>query len=97
MDHMKPFSLVKDVRPSELRSWKLKYDKWFRNSFQGTPLLKLEVDSFLLFLDSWWMSRLQPRVKKDTNVEDLWKWVGEEMKVLYPISRRQDMLFESRQ
>ena len=53
VDHMKPDTLVKDVRPSELRAWIIKYNTWFRCSFQGNPTLELEVDSFLSVLNSW--------------------------------------------
>ena len=63
MDHMKPETLMKEVRPSELRAWRFKYDQWFRSSFQGSVPLSLEVDTFLCFLDSWWLNRIQPKVR----------------------------------
>ena len=66
MDHMKPQMLVKDVKPSEMRTWRYKYNQWFRSSFQGPVPLELQVDTFMCFLDSWWMNRLQLRVLRDT-------------------------------
>ena len=51
----------------------------------------------MCFLDSWWLNRIQPKVRKDTCIEDLWRSVAEEMKVMWPISRRREMLFECKQ
>ena len=91
---MKPEVQMREVRPSEMRAWKYKFDQWFRSSFQGSVPLSLEVDTFMCFLDSWWLNRIQPKVRKETCIEDLWRSVAEEMKVLWPISRRREMLFE---
>ena len=40
---------------------------------------------------------MRPKMKKDTCLEDLWKCVLEEMKVMWPISLRREMLFSCRQ
>ena len=43
LEHMKPDSLVKEIKPSELRTWRFKYDQWVSDSFQGRchPRLRL--------------------------------------------------------
>ena len=58
MDHMKPESFVKDMKPSEMRTWKYKYEQWFRSSFTGTTPLELQVDTFMWFRDNWWLNCL---------------------------------------
>ena len=83
---------MKEIRPSEIRAWELKYEKWFRCSLQGQPPAELEVDTFLSLVDPWWPNRLQPKCEVETQVR-----VREEMRILYPISRRRDILFECRQ
>ena len=97
LDHMKPPELVKEIKPSELRTWKYKYDQWCSASFQGTVPPEVEVNTFMCFLDSWWQSRLRPRMRKETCLEDLWKFVMEEMKVMWPISIRRELLFSCKQ
>ena len=78
LDHMKPDSLVKEIKPSELRTWQFKYDQWVSAPFQGTLPPEVEVNMFMCYLDSWWQSRLRPRMRRDTCMEDLWKCVLEE-------------------
>ena len=62
---MKPEMLVKDIKPSKMRTSIYKYGQWFRSSFQGSVPLELQVDTFMCFLDSWWMNRLQPKLRRD--------------------------------
>ena len=40
LDHMKPREMVKEIKPSELRTWRYKYEQWCSASFQGTVLRK---------------------------------------------------------
>ena len=80
-----------------MRSWRYKYEQWFCSSFTGTTPFELQVDTFLCFMDNWWLNRLRPKVRRDTCVEDLWMLVEEEMKIQWPISRRREMLFDCRQ
>lgn len=88
IEPLRPFTLVQEIRPSEFRAWELKYEKWFRCSLQSQPPAELEVDTFLLLVDLWWLNRLQPKCKVGTTMGDLRGWVSEEMRILYPISRR---------
>merc|ERR1711888_326564 len=66
LDHMKPDSLVKEIKPSELRTWRFKYDQWVSASFQGQVPPEIEINTFMCYLDSWWQSRLRSKIKKDT-------------------------------
>ena len=43
------------------------------------------------------MNRILPRKSGDTTLNDLRKFVMEEMKVLYPVGRGRDNLFENKQ
>jgi hypothetical protein len=97
LDHMRPPEMVKEIKPSELRTWRYKYDQWASASFQGTVPPEVEVNTFMCFLDSWWQSRLRPRMRKETCLEDVWRMVKEEMKVMWPISIRREMLFGCKQ
>ena len=49
LDHMKPDTLVKEIKPSELRAWRFKYEQWVTASFQGHVPLDVEINTFLCF------------------------------------------------
>ena len=94
---MKPDCLVKEIKPSELRTWRFKYDQWASASFQGSVPPDVEVNTFLCYLDAWWQSRLRPKMRRDTCLEDLWRWVLDEMKMMWPKYLRRELLFCCRQ
>ena len=45
-------------------------------------------------MDSWWLNKLLPKQKDNSSLSDLRLVVREEMKILFPISKRRDLLFE---
>ena len=94
---MKPECLVKEIKPAELRTWRFKYDQWTSASFQGSVPPEVEVNTFLCYLDASWQSRLWPKMRRDTCLEDLWRWVVEEMRVKWPISICRELLFGCKQ
>ena len=89
--------LVKEVRAAELRAWEVKFDNWMRCSLQGTAPGDFAVNTFLSVCDTWWINRLLPKKKDSTILGDLTLIVRDKMKVLFPISKRRDLLFECRQ
>ena len=97
MTNMEHTLLLKEVRPAELRSWEVKFDSWLSCSFQGTPPTDFYVATFISKCDAWWVNRLLPKKQDNITMGDLRGFVREEMKVLYPVSCRRDILFESKQ
>ena len=97
LEHMKPDSLVKEIKPSELRTWRFKYDQWVSASFQGMVPPEVEVNTFMCCLDAWWQSTLRPKMRRDTCMKNLWRCMLEEMKVMWPISLRREPLFSCKQ
>ena len=97
MVHMQPSMLVKEVRPAELRAWEVKFDNWLKCSLQGSAPDDFAVNTFLSLCDTWWINRLLPKKKDNSTFGDLRLIVRDEMKVLFPISKRRDLLFKSKQ
>ena len=91
--------LSKEARPSEYRAWWTKFQAWISCSMQGVPPEGVPqsflVRTFLSKLDSWWHNRLFPRVREETILEEILSMVEVELRVLFPVSRIRDLLFES--
>ena len=93
MTHMEPPLLLKEVRPAELRSWEVKFDSWLSCSLQGSPPSDFYVATFISKRNPWGVNRLLPKKRDTTTLSDLRGFLREEMKVLYPVSHRRDILF----
>ena len=89
MTHMEPPLLLKEVRPAELRSWEVKFYLWISSDFY--------VATFIFKCDPWRVNRLLPKKHDATTLGVLRGFVREEMMVLYPVSHKRDILFESKQ
>ena len=84
MVHMQPPMILREVSPSELRAWEVKFDNWLKCSLQGVAPPDFAVNTFLSLVDSWWLNRLLPKQKDNSSLSDLRLVVCEKMEVLFP-------------
>ena len=70
MEHMRPSTLVNEIRPSELRAWELKYEKWFHCRMQGQPPAELEVDRTPS--SHWWIPGGSTGFSPSTRLRPQW-------------------------
>ena len=80
-----------------MRSWEEKFNSWLSCSLQGSPPSDFYVATIISKCNPWWVNRLLPKKRDTTTLSDLRGFVREEMNVLFPVSRRRDILFENKQ
>ena len=91
------WTISKEIRPGEFHAWLRKYKDFVIMSTQGTPTREIYTKNFTSKLDSLWSNRIQRLVGQDTGQEDLLVLVEKELKILFPISKRREVLFQCHQ